>query len=183
MPAPLFARMRKPSYLYQMGSPQKSRAPRRRRIAAFWGLAAVLTYSAASAQADADWLETALQKTLRLSSPWELPLRAEFDSAALPDASAMGPVTPVESTPVLELPWGSDSPDKVAPETKSPASLSIPTSDSSAKLGIRLVDEFEDPWLGRETEDDLDEAGAEHPSGAYLDSDETGAYLIDPWAK
>lgn len=165
-----------------MDPPQNPRAPRRRRVAALLGLAGVLTYSAASAQADADWLETALEKTLRLSSPWELPLRPEVDATALPDASAILPDRSSEATLVLEVPWRSDSQGEARPDSPAGARLSAPTSDSSSQSSVRLVDEFEDPWLGRETEEALDAAEEEPPSAESPDSYGTSVDLIDPWA-
>lgn len=171
----LFAREVATSYSCAMSSPLRPDASRRRRIATLLGLAGMLTLSGASAQADVDWFETALQKTLRLCSPWELPLNPEAAPNPLPDASAISPEATPESTLVLEVPWGTNSGGKRARD-----------AEERVKLEIRSVDDFEDPWLGRNTVDVAD--GAEvtgtgdqlegHPAESY----ERDVDLIDPWA-
>lgn len=109
---------------------------RRRRIAALLSLAGLLTFSVAGAQSDGDWFETALEKTLRLSSPWELPLMPEFNAGNVPDSSSLTPDNPSDTKIVLEVPWGGQ------------LEAEIPSEHSSPKtLVVRLVDDFEDPWL------------------------------------
>jgi hypothetical protein len=165
---------------------------RRRRIAALLSLAGLLTFSVAGAQSDGDWFETALEKTLRLSSPWELPLMPEFNAGNVPDSSSLAPDNPSDTKIVLEVPWGRQ------------LEAEIPSEHSSPKtLVVRLVDDFEDPWLesredraasNRTLPDRAPESEAQknparsplkdpkEPEARSTPSKEESFELTDPWA-
>ncbi len=157
-----FARRLSRSYRSRMFAPGSPKIPRRRRLGAAFVLVGLFTYTGAGAQSDKDWVETALERTLRLSAPWKLPSSPQLDRPSSPNEVIAPEVSP-ELDLVLEVPWGTN-------ETGS----NEPTVEP---LVVKSVDRFDDPW---------DRDVGETQTGARPSVPESTPYqdsmLIDPWA-
>lgn len=149
-----------------MRPPHKGLAPRGLRIAAFFGLATLFSFSAASAQADKNWLEMRLDRTLRLSSPWDLPPSPELDAPQQTKASAASLGTQSMRSNTQEV-LSSRKFEAVSQEAK------------RRRLEIRSVDDFEDPWAGRVIVESAPVVSSEPTDSPHY---QENPELIDPWA-
>lgn len=146
-----------------MFAPGSRNSQQRHRIALSLALVGLFTYSGAGAQSDKDWVETALERTLRLSAPWELPLNPQIEQN--PESGEfLSPTVSPDLDLVLEVPWGNED--------------SSNDTSSGPHVVVRSVDQFDDPWNRSETgpvDADPEETAPENDS--FED-----ATLIDPWS-